>query len=274
MKHFHPSVSLFISRLISGDTMPPKPDLASNTLAQFLDRFVYRNPKITIKSRGASTMQPLLGGDASGLLVSAVSKNRNRVPVNSEAFAGQDIRKVAPDEVFFHRYFSTVGRGKEKARRKKERKRSHHADDSDATEDEDEIWQALVHSRPELEEDSDAGMDSDLPESVDSGTDSVGSGDLRNSPAAFDEFLENGEDGLDLDDEGALIGSGDDLPDSLAIALEEEEASKGSKRGRQDDSSKGRRVKKRKMKSLPTFASADDYIEMLKDDEEGIGATS
>ncbi|KAL8793535.1 MAG: hypothetical protein Q9195_003908 [Heterodermia aff. obscurata] len=268
VKHFHPSVSLFISRLTSGDTMPPKPDLASNTLAQFLDRFVYRNPKITTKSRGASTMQPLLGGDASGLLVSALSKNRSRVPVNSEAFAGQDIGKVAPDEVFFHRYFSTVGRGKEKARRKKERKRLQHAEGSDAAEDEDEIWQALVRSRPELEEDSDAGMDSDLPEHMDNGTDSVGSEDLRNSPAAIDERSDSGEDCLDFDDdEGALIGSDDDLPDDLAMALEEEEASNDGEARHQDDSGKGRRAKKRKMKSLPTFASADDYWEMLKDDD-------
>ena len=250
--------------------MPPKPDLASQTLAQFLDRFVYRNPKITTKSRGASTMQPLLGGDTSGLLVSAVSSSRSRVPVNSEAFAGQDIGKVAPDEVFFHRYFSTVGRGKEKAKRKKERKRPQHADGSDVAEDEDEIWQALVRSRPELEEDSDAEMDSDLPESIDDGTDSVGSGDLRNSPAAIDEFSDNGEDGPDLDDdedEGALIGSDDDVPDTLTVAWEREEASNDGKPRRQDDSGKGRRAKRRKMKSLPTFASADDYSEMLKDDD-------
>ena len=248
--------------------MPPKPDLASNTLAQFLDRFVYRNPKITTKSRGASTMQPLLGGDSSGLLVSALSKSRGRAPVNSEAFAGQDIGKVAPDEVFFHRYFSTVGRGKEKARKKKERKRSQHADGSDAAEDEDEIWQALVRSRPELEEDSDAGMDSDLPESMDNSTDSVGSEDLGNSPAAIDERSDSGEDGLDFDDdEGALIGSDDDMPDNLAMALEEEEAGNDRTASRQDDSGKGKRAKRRKMKSLPTFASADDYLEMLKDDD-------
>lgn len=248
--------------------MPAKPDLASNTLAQFLDRFVYRNPKITTKSRGASTMQPLLGGDTSGLLVSTLSKSRSRVPVNSEAFTGQDVGKVAPDEVFFHRYFSTVGRAKERAKRKKEKKRSQHADGSDAAEDEDEIWQALVRSRPELEEDSDAGMDSDLAESIDNGADSVGSGDIRHSPAAIDEFSDDGEDGLDFDDdEGALIGSDDDVPDTLAIALEEEEASNDGKLRGQNDSGKGRRAKRRKMKSLPTFASADDYMEMLKDDD-------
>ena len=257
-----------MSRLSSGDTMPPKPDLASNTLAQFLDRFVYRNPKITTKSRGASTMQPLLGGDTSGLLVSALSRSRSKVPVNSEAFTGQDIGKVAPDEVFFHRYFSTVGKGKEKARKKKERKRSQHVDGSDAAEDEDEIWQALVRSRPELEEDSDAGMDSDLPEFIDNGTDSVGSGDLRHSPAAAAEFSDDGEDGLDFDDdEGALIGSDEDVPDALTGAFEEEDASNDRKPRGQSDGGKGRRAKRRKMKSLPTFASADDYSEMLKDDD-------
>lgn len=244
--------------------MPPKPDLASNTLTHFLDRFVYRNPKATTKSRGASTMQPMVGDDTSGLLVSTLSKSRNKFPVNSEAFLGQDVGKVAPDEVFFHKYFNTIGKGKEKARKKKEKKRSRTAEGSDAEEDEDEIWQALVRSQPELEEDSDAEMDSDIPEAIDDSD--MHSIDLEEDAAVVDDYSE-AEEGLDFgEDDDALVASDDDVPEGLDEVFEEEAGING-KLGNQDRDTKGRRAKRRKLKNLPTFASADDYSKMLADDE-------
>lgn len=247
--------------------MPPKPDLASNTLAHFLDRFVYRNPKVITKSRGASTMQPMTGNDTSGLLVSTLSKNRTRAPVNSEAFAGQDVGKVAPDEVFFHKYFSTMGKGKEKARKKKERKRPQTAESSDAEENEDEIWQALVRSRPDLEEDSDAGMDSDVPESIDDETHSDGSMDPHNDPTVLDDQSKSEGEGFDLeDDEDALVGTDEDIPDDLEKVFQEEAGLNGAQSA-QDKGNNSRRAKRRKLKNLPTFASVEDYAKMLNDDD-------
>ena len=209
-------------------------------------------------------MQPMIGDDTSGLLVSALSKSRDKFPVNSEAFLGQDVGKVAPDEVFFHKYFNTMGKGKENARKKKEKKRSRTTEGSDAEEDEDEIWQALVRSQPELEEDSDAGMDSDIPESVDDNdTHSI---DLEEDAAVVDDSSE-AEEALDFEEEGeALVASDDDVPEDLEKVFEEE-AGINSKLGSQEKDKKGKRAKRRKLKNLPTFASADDYAKMLGDDE-------
>ena len=240
--------------------MPPKPDLASNTLSHFLDRFVYRNPKITKKSRGASIMQPLIGDDTSGLIVSAQRNGRVEAPVNTEAFTGLEVGKVAADEVFFHKYFTTMGKGKEQARRKKKEKQKAQAtDESEVEEDEDEIWQALVNSKPELDEDSGAEMESDVPESLDDDTGSVDFVDADEESGADDGLLSLEEDG------DAIIGSDDDIPDALDKAFGEE-VQLDDQPTQQDNSNKGRRAKRRKLKSLPTFASADDYAKILDDD--------
>lgn len=46
--HYHPSVSLFAHRVISGEVINYSGDpLHDFTLIRFLDRFVYRNPKKT-----------------------------------------------------------------------------------------------------------------------------------------------------------------------------------------------------------------------------------
>lgn len=247
--------------------MPPKPDLASNTLAHFLDRFVYRNPKITKKSRGASIMQPMLGDDTSGLLVAAQAKNRGKAPVNSQAFTELEVGNVAPDEVFFHKYFNTMGKGKDQAKKKKQKQRAQVADGTDGNEDEDEIWQALVNSKPELEEDSDAEMDSDVPESLDNDTGSVGSVDLEANMPGDDEDSEADGGMLGLEeDEDAMIGSDDDIPDDLDKAFQTE-VRFSDQPSERDNNNKGRRAKRRKLKNLPTFASADDYAQMLDDDD-------
>ena len=247
--------------------MPPKPDLASNTLAHFLDRFVYRNPKITKKSRGASIMQPMLGDDTSGLLITAQTNSRGKAPVNSEAFTELEVSKVAPDEVFFHKYFSTMGKGKEQAKKKKQKQKAQAADGSDVEEDEDEIWQALVNSRPELEEDSDAEMDSDVPESLEYDTESVDPVDLEEDLPVDDEDSEADGGMLNIEeDEDAMIGSDDDIPGGLDKTFQEE-VQFNQHPSEQDNSNKGRRAKRRKLKNLPTFASADDYAKMLDDDD-------
>ena len=150
---------MFASRLLNDDKMPPKPDLASHTLTHFLDRFVYRNAKASAGGpRGSSIMQPLAGGDNKGILLSNRSTQGGQQPVNSEAFWRKKAEDVAVDEVFFHTYFNQIGKGKQAAGKKNAAKTAEDSDNED--ENEDEIWQALVDSRPEVEGPSDD--DSDL----------------------------------------------------------------------------------------------------------------
>ena len=178
LTHYHPSVSLFTGRLLSHSAMPPKPDLSLNTLIHFLDRFVYKNPKSSSYSsggttRGASLMQPLLatGGsrtDGGVLVTGGGAGRRDTGPVNSANFWKRNKEEIGADEVFFHRYFSALGMGKEKRAKKKKRKEEKKKarsgggeDDSEAEEEEGEgeIWKALVGSKPDIEGEDDVDDD-------------------------------------------------------------------------------------------------------------------
>ena len=273
LTHYHPSVSLFATRLLTHAPMPPKPDLSLNTLIHFLDRFVYRNPKSTSTAKGASVMQ---GGDPSALLVSRYSeKDRSRAPVNSETFWKMESEKVSADEVFFHKYFSTLGRGKEKTRKKKEeRRKGEEASESEG--DEEEIWKALVDSRPEVEGGSDGGIFSD---------DDIDMEDLEDDDEDLSEIGEGLADQDEREDVGGrslLLGDEDDealfnseaeVPSELeeAALFGKELQSNERKTAEKEDREKGekRSKKRRRLKNLPTFASADDYAKMLGDEDEG-----
>lgn len=270
LQHYHPSVSLFATRLLTHSEMPSKPDLSLNTLIHFLDRFVYRNPKGTSASRGASIMQPMAGGDTSALLVSAYSsKSSNKQPVNSEAFWKQGSDKVNADEVFFHKYFSTLGRGKEKSSKKKTERKAD-AEDSEDEGDEDEIWKALVKSRPELDESSDSGfgeedIESDIEAQEDDELDSEFGEEKNSADGAPAREVEDLPD-LDEDEDEAFFDSDDEVPSDLEGQFCEEVTLSKLEPVMEAEIEK-RGSKRRKLKNLPTFASAEDYAKMLEEDE-------
>lgn len=274
LSHYHPSVALFASKLVSHEVMPAKPDLSMHTLIHFLDRFVYRNPKKAASGPGgASIMQPLARGEASGLLVSTQSRIRLRQPVNTEGFWKMESGKVNADEVFFHKYFSTIGKGKESAKKKKKADKKRDAGQaSDDEENEDEIWDALVNSRPKLEgsEHSDVDVDMEDPESALGSEDKIGSAGTEavlDEDYSMDEGDEGGS-GLEGEDDEALLDSEDGVPTDLEEAFKSEvqlatekitTAPEGEKSGK----------KRRRLKNLPTFASVENYAAMLDlEDEE------
>ena len=270
LQHYHPSVALFATRLLTHGPMPPKPDLSLNTLIHFLDRFVYRNPKAANAPRGASIMQPIAGGDSSALIVSAYSdKSSTQQPVNSEAFWKQASEKVNVDEVFFHKYFSTLGRGKGNASKKKNERKAD-AEDSDDEDDEDKIWEALVESKPELDEGSDSGfgdedMESDTEDMDDDGFDlEFGKTDesVKSNLAEGAESLPNLDDG----DDQALLDSNDEVPSDIGEAFAKKVTSNKPASVAEPENEQ-RSSKRRKLKSLPTFASADDYAKVLEEDD-------
>ena len=272
LQHYHPSVSLFATRLLTHSEMPPKPDLSLNTLIHFLDRFVYRNPKITSATRGASIMQPMAGGDSSALLVSAYSnKSSTKQPVNSEAFWKQESDKVNADEVFFHKYFSTLGMGKEKASKKKTERKAD-AEDNEDDSNEDEIWKALLGSRPELDEGSDSGFgDEDIESDMeDQEDDELGSEfgeedkSVDGAPARDAEGLPDPDE--DEDEDEVFFDSDDEVPSDLKKAFHKEVTSSQPEPVVKEENEK-RGGKRRRLKNLPTFASAEDYAMMLEEDD-------
>jgi len=58
---------LHAQQLINGQPITATADLSSNTVSQFLDRFVYKNPKKP-KPRGASSMQPAASNEKSSII--------------------------------------------------------------------------------------------------------------------------------------------------------------------------------------------------------------
>ncbi|KAH6845163.1 CBF/Mak21 family-domain-containing protein, partial [Chaetomium sp. MPI-CAGE-AT-0009] len=259
LTHFHPSVSVFAENLVTRQKVLPRPDLANHTLMHFLDKFVYRNPKAEESKRGGSIMQPILAsGGASHIVASSKANARQQPVVNSSSFWNLKLDQVSAEDVFFHEYFARVNKPREASRAKK-------AADGEAVSDgegegeEEEIWDALVNSRPEIEgadaeEDSDMDLaeydysDNDMEvdglDADDKMSDSDGEGGFE---GIFDDSEESDEAGASEEEEEA--GSGDEVEEEAAV-----EPSKPARKGR---------LNRKEMRSLPTFASADDYAEML-----------
>ncbi|KAK5120922.1 hypothetical protein LTR85_005706 [Meristemomyces frigidus] len=274
LQHFHPSVSLFAESLLLAQPMPPKPDPSKHTLMHFLDRFVYRNAKSKpAGSHGASIMQPMAGSNAADLLVKpGEGAAKAGVPVNSEAFWQKKVEDVAADEVFFHSYFNQSG-GKKRTKvpeKKQKRKAGDDEDEGSDEEGEEEIWQAIAQSRPDVEgpdEDDDLSMGdlesvysaSDDEEGSEPGLDLGGGDDDEEGAAgAMDVDEMDGLPELDSDDD-ALLGSDEDMPFDLDEEAEAEPEKPVS-------ASQKKRKERKKLKALPVFASAEDYAKLLADE--------
>lgn len=257
--------------------MPSKPDLGMHTLTHFLDRFVYRNAKLAASpGRGSSIMQPLAGGDTRGMVLSTRGTGKSAVPVNSDVFWKRKVEDVAVDEVFFHKYFNNAASRKGVAAAK-----ASHAEDSEAEEEqnEEEIWKALVGSRPELEGDDAESGGVDFDDDGDDGemdVDDDDDEDENDASTAKDEVDgesgEESEEGPDFADDGDDVWDDeDDVPDDLQKAFEAELEVASKKKAKEleavpkDDEVDDRKKKRRKLKNLPMFASADDYAGMLSD---------
>ncbi|RHZ53352.1 hypothetical protein CDV55_102585 [Aspergillus turcosus] len=298
LSHFHPSVSVNAAHLLDHRPMSGKPDMTIHTLTHFLDRFIYRTPKASSTTRGGSIMQPLAGSDAKDRLV-VTAKGSQDLPLNSESFWKTKAEDVAAEDVFFHEYFSRVGKSKDKAQKKKA-KDAGARDEEDAeglSDAESEIWEALVKSRPDLEDAGDSDDDLDLDdlesaydqdedeeaaesdggvifndesdeemEDLDAGAGSEAEEPLTKSKTKGKKMEEEDaldeEDDFDMDvsDEEAFIGSDEELPSDIELG--------GVELPKEDDASD--RKKRRKLKHLPTFASADDYAALLAGEDEGM----
>ncbi|KAK3947503.1 CBF/Mak21 family-domain-containing protein [Pseudoneurospora amorphoporcata] len=253
LSHFHPSVQVYASNLLARQKGLPKPDLANHSLMHFLDKFVYRNPKVTETKRGSSIMQPVLAtGGASQIVVSSKDGAKKQPFVNSASFWNLKPEQVSAEDVFFHEYFARIGKPGDMAKSKKASKEKSGPDGEEEEEEaEAEIWEALVNSRPEVEGDldedeSDLGMDGyeDSDEEMDIGY--LNMGGARNGSEGSDD---------DMPFEG-IFDDSDDSEEAAAAdeSAGEEDASASKKKGR---------LSRKEMRGLPTFASADDYAEML-----------
>lgn len=258
--HYHPTISIYAESFVQGQSQP-KPDLGLFTLAHFLDRFVYKNAKQKNATKGSSIMQPLGGAQSGSLLMKATNVNSTSVPVNTIDWLSKRADQVSPHEKFFHQYFSGNER---KIKNKRVKKKD--GDDDEPEMDEEEVWDALVKLKPDVEG-SDEDL-SDLDEEDFSGMSDLDDGEeIEEVDGQFDESEDDAEAFGGADDD--LMGSDGEefnFNEEDEYSSGDEPALAGEKRSREDD---GKDKKKRvKLLSLPVFASVDDYSEMLQSDDE------
>lgn len=286
--HYHPSVHVLAQKIIDSQPIKEKPDPTIYTLMNFLDKFAFRNPKVKQVTHGSSIMQPMAGAGTlntgSYLITDRSGGDKYGISLNSEAFWKRKVDEVRDDEVFFHAYFEKSGKAKQKTRKDK-KKRDADSDDSDAGED--EIWKALVQSRPEVEggddDDDLSDFDMDMTDDEDEDAESVdgedggvelnlGSEDEEEAPEQPDDD-EDDSDNFNFDDEDAdaFVASDEEVPvdwETEEEEVEEEDVVAQLMKDKGDKEKRGK--KKRKLKHLPTFASADDYAKLIGDDPDDV----
>lgn len=273
LNHYHPTVSIYAQSLLDGEVQP-KPDLGLFSLAHFLDRFVYKNVKQNGATRGSSIMQPLGGGHTGSLLVKATNTSFKEVPVNTIDWLSKKASDIRPDEKFFYQYFTGNTR---KIRSKKARSSEGDDDDDEEQMGDDDVWDALVKLKPDVEGLSDEEGFSDMDEADFSDMSEAGEEDEIDGGEFDEEFGDEEigeeefgeEDGEMFDMDGSDEAGSDDEPQMIAgdSGSEDSHGSEdtGKKRSRKDD---GSRAKKQKLLSLPVFASVDDYSQYLDSDDE------
>ncbi|OTA54338.1 CBF-domain-containing protein [Hypoxylon sp. EC38] len=256
LRHYHPSVEVYASNLLSGKKVAQKPELANHTLIAFLDKFVYRNAKAVDTTKGVSIMQPVAAtGQGHILLSSKPSAKAAGASLNSAEFWKKKSEDVAAEDVFFHEYFTRIGKSEQAERKKKAGKEVAEGDEEEAAEE--EIWDALVASRPEVEGDDESEPDFDDLMSLDEDDE-----DFEKEMAELDgEDGSEDENGVEFWDDSEDEDEGDSELQPATTAEEDE----------QDKKPEDERKKRRKaLKNLPTFASADDYAELLAQDDDDL----
>lgn len=232
-----------------------KPELAHHTLIAFLDKFVYRNAKAVDPTRGASIMQPIAAGGQSNVLVSNKGPSKPGSAINSASFWNQKSENVAVDDVFFHEYFAQIGKPSQGASNKKVKKTDNGSEDGEA-ENEDEIWDALVASRPEVQGDDSEDDDDDF-------------ADLMDMDDSGDDEPDAGQDvdeGMDVSDSDS--GGGVEFYDGSGSEADEQSDGDDVAEKADEKPESARKARKKALKNLPIFASADDYADMLAEEED------
>jgi len=211
-------------------------------------------------------MQPVAGVASRAILLSSKAAPNGAQIVNSEAFWRKRAEDVAANDIFFHEYFNKIGKMKRNARKSSDRVKGV-VDESNGEDDgDDEIWQALVYSRPEIEgseSDSDLEMadfdEIDADSSGDSPPIDEQMGGLFNSDEAIPRLFDDDEHSIRAEDKGGSSGE--------ASALLETELQIGQQPAIDHGVGETLREKRRRRRNLPTFATTEEYAGMLDSDE-------
>ncbi|RCH95260.1 hypothetical protein CU098_005849 [Rhizopus stolonifer] len=269
--HYHPSIAKYAEQLFEGEPIQNQTDLHHFTLMHFLDRFVYRNAKKTVTSKGQSIMQPLHGSRRDGgITFTKGSSMSNTVPLNSEKFLQKKEDDIEADEVFFHKYFHQKALSTPKKSKKEKT-----GDD----EEEDEVWRAMMSSIPgglDNEDDDEEDLEDDEDDEemrallMDDSDDEVDNEQEQEESEFGEDMAEFGsdEDGEPMEDELEFMNASDmeEFENQMKRPAEDD-----NDEGEEEDEGLSKRQKKKQKKEkerLPTFASYEDYAKLIEQDLE------
>ena len=141
VNHFHPSVSLFARRLLLEEDVGYNGDpLVDFTMARFLERFVYKNPKKVLET---------LDKEHSAVIQSRKKRLKvegvKQLAVNSREFLDVDEDKIPVDEKFFRQFF-------DQKRQLTEAKKSEKKDELTEDVDDDEFDKFLSDHHANVDE--------------------------------------------------------------------------------------------------------------------------
>ncbi|NWX88812.1 CEBPZ protein, partial [Nothoprocta pentlandii] len=275
-EHFHPSVALFAKTILEGNHIQYSGDpLQDFTLMRFLDRFVYRNPKLHKGKENTSSvvMQPKK---------KQFMKSVQNIPVNSKEFCARDESTIPVDEVFFHRFYTKFDKRKEKPKRQEDEESVEDVDD-------DEFERAL-----DTFEAADSAIDvsqDDLDFAGNIKKETTGSKKSQRNKKSDDDWEDSeDEDGFgELDDEEVSLGSmeedfGEDMDEEGGVFMDasddensldlsnDNEITSVSKKGKRKNNidfagslGGSSTRKKRKRKDANMLASAEEFGYLLEE---------
>ena len=248
--HFHPSVKSFSASMLdtphlitfAGD---PTTEFSLNA---FLNRFAYKNPK---KHHSDKIRRPQAVGEE---------------PLNTTSFLKSNLSEVAPDKIFFHKFFGEKEKlrveGKSRDRSKRRELDDDGGDDDSIGSDEDEInfdEKAIDKFATKLAEDMMRDNDDDI--------------DIDDDYSDSDnDSNDEGNDDDDDDVEDFDMGGSDDEDESSAVDFDEFKAEKMKMKVLKD--SKGKSSKKVEVEvdesdddyELTAFGGSDDEPEEISID--------
>ncbi|NP_001026231.2 CCAAT/enhancer-binding protein zeta isoform 2 [Gallus gallus] len=277
-EHFHPSVALFAKTILEGNHIQYSGDpLQDFTLMRFLDRFVYRNPKLHKGKENTSSV--VMQRKKKQFMT-----DTQNLAVNSKEFLARDESKIPVDELFFHRFYTKFDKTREKHRRQEDEESVEDVDD-------DEFERAL----DTFEADGAVGVGQDdldfagnikkksngnkkSKRSEESGADWEDSDDEEFSDLDDEEVslgsMEEDDFEEDMDEEGGVFmdvsddGNGPDLNNdnqSKSVSKKTKRKKDMNFMGSHEGSSQG---KKRKLKDAKILAAAEE-IGYLLDENAG-----
>ncbi|KAI8983765.1 CBF/Mak21 family-domain-containing protein [Pilobolus umbonatus] len=252
-EHYHPSVAKYCEQIFAGEDIEGQSDLHQFTLMHFLDKFVYRNAKKAVTTKGQSIMQPLEGSRREGVVFTRGGGMKpNSITLNSKEFMEKDVTDVSADDVFFHKYFHQKNIKTEQSKKKKA---------ENEEDEEDEVWRAMMSSIPGGLDDE---GDDDLLEDEDEDEDDD---EMRALLEEDSEDMIEEEEGEDLEEGEDMSGDEDEDLEFMNASDMDESSNKRAFESSEEEEQEVK-PKKAKKERLPTFATYEDYAKLIEQEED------